>query len=91
MATQTPPTDPQDKQEGQGAEPIKDVELLRVVVLREGKQVNAQWAIHPQLKHDLGPEEWKEVSDLMGQITGLVGDRFSKVLSEAEPDTPGNA
>ena len=32
---------------------IKDVELLRVLVSRKGTQVDAQWAIHPQLKQDL--------------------------------------
>ncbi len=72
-------------------EPTKDVELLRVEVVREGSQVNAQWAIHPQLKHDLGQEEWTEVSDLMTQVTGIVGTRFSKLLNDTEPDQPGNA
>ena len=57
----------------------------------DGQLVNAEWAIHPQLKDDLKPDEWKEVSELMAQVTGIVGDRFSKILSTAEPDQPGNA
>ncbi len=69
----------------------KDVELLRVEVVREGNQVNAQWAIHPQLKHELRQEEWKEISDLMTQVTGIVGNRFSKILTDVEPDQPGTA
>lgn len=95
MATQTPPpgTPPGDAGKPAAGEPAaaKDVELLKVEVTREGQKVNAQWAIHPQLKHDLSPEEWKEVSDLMVKVTGLVGNRFAQVLGEAEPDKPGTA
>jgi hypothetical protein len=43
------------------------------------------------LKQDLLPNEWQEVTDLMAKATDLVGDRFSKVLSEADPVSPGNA
>lgn len=68
-----------------------DVELLRVLVIRKGPQVEAQWAIHPQLKQDLLPNEWQEVMDLMAKATDIVGDRFSKALSEADPMPPGNA
>jgi hypothetical protein len=74
------------------AEPTAwDVELLRVLVSRKGTQVDAQWAIHPQLKHDLLPDEWKEVTDLMAKVTDIVGNRFSEVLSNVEPDPPGHA
>jgi hypothetical protein len=68
-----------------------DVELLRVLVSRTGTRVDAQWAIHPQLKHDLRPDEWKEVTDLMAKVTDIVGARFSQVLSTVEPDPPGHA
>lgn len=68
-----------------------DVELLRVLVSRKGTQVEAQWAIHPQLKQDLLPNEWQDVMDLMGKVTDIVGDRFSKALSETDPMPPGNA
>ena len=96
MATQTPPSGwpPGGKpdQPGPAAQPPgRDTELLKVVVSRAGQQVNAQWAIHPQIKHDLKPEEWKEISDLMTKVTGIVGTRFSQVLAEAEPDKPGTA
>lgn len=90
MVRERPSPDPRD-QSGQGAATTKDVELLRVMVVREGKQVNAQWAIHPQLKHDLNEDEWKEVSELMAQISGIVGGRFAELLAEAEPDQPGHA
>ena len=81
----------EDAPDGSQGDLIKDVELLRVVISRDGQQVNAEWAIHPQMKVDLGSEEWKEVTDLMGQVTNLVGSRFSKVLAESEPDQPGHA
>jgi hypothetical protein len=71
--------------------PSWDVELLRVLVSRKGTQVEAQWAIHPQLKQDLLPNEWQEVMDIMAKVTDIVGDRFSKALSEADPMPPGNA
>lgn len=96
MATQSPPPGkpPAGKpgRPGPAAQPpSRETELLKVVVSRAGKQVNAQWALHPQIKHDLKPDEWKEVSDLMAKVTGIVGARFSKVLAEAEPDKPGTA
>lgn len=69
----------------------KDVELLRVLIAREGKQVSAQWAVHPQLKQDLQPEELKEVTELMAKVTTIVGSRFTEILSESEPDKPGTA
>jgi hypothetical protein len=69
----------------------KDVELLRILVSRKGTQVDAQWAIHPQLKQDLLPQEWQEVTDLMAQVTGIVGVRFSQGLTQADPEPPSNA
>ena len=69
----------------------KDLELLRVLVSRKGTQVDAQWAIHPQLKQDLLPQEWREVTDLMAKVIGIVGTRFSQVLTQADPEPPSNA
>ena len=96
MATQTPPAGNPPGGAGKTAngEPeaaARDVELLKVVVTRDGKKVTAQWAIHPQIKHDLLADEWKELSDIMTQVTNLVGTRFAQVLSETEPDQPGRA
>ena len=68
-----------------------EVELLRVLVSRNGTQVDAQWAIHPQLKQDLLPHEWREVTDLMTKVSELVGHRFSQILSQADSDPPSNA
>ena len=68
-----------------------DVELLRVLVSRKGEQVEALWAIHPQLKQDLLPHEWQDITDLMGKVSGIVGSRFSQILSQADPEPPNNA
>jgi 5,10-methylenetetrahydrofolate reductase len=94
MATQVPPPGkPPGGKSGthQGPASQRDVELLKVVVAREGQKVSAQWAIHPQIKHDLKPAELKEITDLMAKVTGIVGTRFAQVLADAEPDKPGTA
>ncbi|MEP6887039.1 MAG: hypothetical protein ABI945_01830 [Nitrospirales bacterium] len=88
MATKTP--QPDKPANGDNTD-VREVELLRVVVSRDQKKVAAQWALHPQLKQDLLPAEWEEVSKLMGDVTNLVGKRFAQLLSEAEPDQPGTA
>lgn len=89
MATQNKSDQP--GKPGNGQPIAKDVELLRVLIAREGKKVSAQWAVHPQLKQDLQPEELKEVSELMAKVTYIVGSRFTEILSESEPDKPGTA
>ena len=87
-----PPEQPNNSPSGdQTADPAWDVELLRVLVSRKGIQVEAQWAIHPQLKQDLLPAEWQEVKDLMTQVTDIVGNRFSEALANVEPIPPGHA
>ena len=94
MARSTPPSGKPNGNPSQVAgvdSRTKDVELLRVLVSRKGTQVDAQWAIHPQLKQDLLPQEWQEVTDLMAKVTGIVGTRFSQVLTQADLDPPSNA
>ena len=91
MASSTPPSNGNPPQPVAAQSTTWDVELLRVLVSRTGTQVEAQWAIHPQLKQDLLPQEWQEVTDLMGKVSGIVGNRFSKVLSQADPEPPNNA
>lgn len=96
MATQaSPPGNPPGQKPGKpgagGQDPAREVELLKVVVSREGKKVTAQWGLHPQIKQDLKPEELQEIAGLMTKVTGIVGTRFAQVLAEAEPDKPGTA
>ncbi len=97
MATQRPPAGaPPGGSSPSGGGPAqqpgqREVELLKVVVTRDGKHVNAQWALHPQMKLDLKPEEWQELSEVMQQVTKIVGASFTRVLDAAEPDKPGTA
>ena len=92
MATKhTPPEPPAPANEVSRPGQRRDLELLKVVVTRDGQKVNAEWGIHPQLKKDLEPQEWTELTDLMRKVTGLVGTRFAEILSDAEPDRPGTA
>ena len=87
MATKIPPRN--DLPPGEST--VREVELLKVLISREGRHVAAQWALHPQLKRDLLPQELKEVTELMSQVTGIVSTRFSEILSTTEPDGPGTA
>jgi hypothetical protein len=91
MAHSIPPSGASDGNPPQsaGAEShAKDVELLRVLVSRKGAQVDAQWAIHPQLKQDLLPQEWREVTELMTKVISIVGPQFSQALIQAGPEPP---
>ena len=94
MVRSTPPSGDSHGNPSQpaGAEShARDLELLRVLVSRKGTQVEAQWAIHPQLKQDLLTQEWQEVTNLMAKVIGIVGPRFSQVLTQADPEPPSNA
>lgn len=91
MAMNNLPPDQSNDQSNGESRGSNDLELLKVVVTREGQQVSAQWGIHPQMKKDLLPEEWNELNELMAKVTGIVGSRFAEILSEAEPDRPGTA
>ncbi|MEE8126222.1 MAG: hypothetical protein V3T42_10445 [Nitrospirales bacterium] len=68
-----------------------ETEILHVVIQRDGKQVSAKWGLHPNLKDELKPEEWKELTEIMGKVTTLVGNRFSQVLAQADEDVSGTA
>ena len=70
---------------------IPETEILHVAVQREGQQVSTKWGLHPTLKEELKPEEWKELTEIMGKVTTIVGKRFTKVLNKAEEDVGGTA
>lgn len=89
MASQVPPQKPGPSPSQ--AQDVWDVELLHVHVSRKGRLVNAEWAIHPQIKADLNAEDWKELGELMNKVTSIVGHRFSEDLSQPEQTPQGNA
>ena len=68
-----------------------ETEILHVVIQRNGKQVSAKWGLHPNLKEELKPEEWKELTEIMGKVTNIVGKRFSQILTQAEENASGTA
>ncbi|WHZ23745.1 MAG: hypothetical protein OJF47_002857 [Nitrospira sp.] len=89
MASQAPP--PKSGASSAKSPDVWDVELLHVHVSRKGKLVNAEWAIHPQIKADLNADEWKELGELMSKVTTIVGHRFSQALGDVGSAPPGNA
>ena len=65
------------------------IQLINVLVVREGEMVSAKWGIHPQLKKDLDPAEWEELSAHMNRVTAIVGAKFVEQLSKDEGNTSG--
>ena len=86
MAGEASPRKPSSRSK----EPL-DTEILTVHVEREGQQVTAKWGLNPRLKEELTPEEWQEVTDIMGQVTDIVGKRFSEMLAQGPTETGGTA
>jgi hypothetical protein len=89
MATQVPPQKPSAP--SSQTQDVWDVELLHVHVSRKGQLVNAEWALHPQIKADLSADEWKELGELMSKVTTIVGHRFSADLGQTDSPPQGNA
>ena len=75
----------------QSSDATAETEILNVVVQREGQKVSTKWGLHPNLKEELQPEEWKELTEIMGKVTTIVGNRFSQILGEAEEGKAGTA
>jgi hypothetical protein len=65
------------------------IHLIDVVVVREGEAVSSKWGIHPQLKRDLEPAEWEEVSGHMNRVVAIAGSKFAQQLSRHEGNPPG--
>jgi hypothetical protein len=66
------------------------IQLINVLVTREGELVSSKWGIHPQLKQDLAPSEWQELSEHMNRVTAIVGAKFAEQLSQNEGNAPGH-
>ena len=88
MADET--SQPKSKASAQSKGPI-ETEILTVHVEREGQQVSAKWGLNPKLKEELTPDEWKEVTEIMGKVTDIVGKRFSEVLAQGQAESGGHA
>ena len=68
-----------------------ETEILNVNIEREGQEVSAKWGLHPRLKEELTPEEWKELTDAMGKVTDIVGKRFTEILARGQKEAGGTA
>jgi len=68
-----------------------ETEILNVNVEREGQQVSAKWGLHPSLKAELTPDEWKELTEVMGKVTDIVGKRFAEILARGQREAGGTA
>lgn len=64
------------------------IQLINVLVVREGEMVSSKWGIHPQLKSELAPAEWQELSEHMNRVTAIVGAKFADQLSQDEGNAP---
>ena len=65
------------------------IQLINVLIIREGELVSSKWGIHPQLKQELAPAEWQELSEHMNRVTAIVGAKFAEQLSQDEGNTIG--
>lgn len=68
-----------------------ETEILNVNVERQGQQVSAKWGLHPSLKAELSQEEWKELTEVMGKVTDIVGKRFAEILAREQKEAGGTA
>ncbi len=68
-----------------------ETEILNVNVEREGQKVSAKWGLHPSLKAELTLEEWKELTEVMGKVTDIVGKRFAEILAREQKEAGGTA
>ena len=88
-----PEDQPQEKEADNPstAKPPVETEILNVNVEREGQKVSAKCGLHPRLKEELTPEEWKELTDVMGKVTDIVGKRFAEILARGQKEAGGTA
>jgi len=89
MPQDQPPTQQVDSSASQKG-PV-ETEILNVNVEREGQQVSAKWGLHPSLKGELTSDEWKELTDVRGKVTDIVGKRFAEVLARGSKESGGTA
>ena len=73
-----------------GKAPV-ETEILNVNIEREGQEVSAKWGLHPSLKKELTPDEWKELTDVMGKVTDIIGKRFAEILARGQKEVGGTA
>lgn len=71
--------EPANRQPGDQAGIGNEIKLISVMSTLENDAVESRWGLHPRFRHDLSPDELRELSRLMNRVTRLVGERFASV------------
>jgi len=75
-----PDTTEDDPKPGIGNE----IKLVSVVSALNGDEVETRWGLHPRFRHDLKPDEIREVSRLMNRVARILGERYAAVAFSPE-------
>jgi len=66
--------------EGTGSE----IKLVSVMSTVRGEEVETRWGLHPRFRQDLNPEEAKELTRLMNEVTQILGQRYAAVAFSSD-------
>lgn len=72
---ESPGSQAQPSAEGTGSE----IKLVSIMSTIRGEEVETQWGLHPRFRQDLTPEEAKELTRLMNELTQILGQRYASV------------
>ncbi len=56
-----------------------EIKLVSVMSTLEHEEVETRWGLHPRFRHDLTPDEMRELSRLMNRVTRIIGERYAAV------------
>jgi len=61
-----------------------EIKLVSVMSTVRDEEVETRWGLHPRFRQDLSPEEAKELTRLMNEVTHVLGERYAAVAFSAE-------
>ena len=56
-----------------------EIKLVSVMSMLENEEVETRWGLHPRFRHDLTPDDMRELSRLMNRVTRILGERYAAV------------
>ncbi len=62
----------------------KEIKLVSVMSTVRGEEVETRWGLHPRFRQDLNPEEAKELTRIMNEVTQILGERYAAVAFSTE-------
>lgn len=90
-----PPTPGADQPTLLSAPPGKQmIKLVSVVSSNSMDEIETRWGLFPQFRHDLSPQQVKELTAHMNRVAHIVGERFAVVsakLSTSSDQPTGHA